>query len=209
MQDNPRSNDQRTTAVLSQQHDLALIEVDAVLGRFGYGLADFDLPLPASTGATKQASKELKRELEFNRDYETERAETQRAMMRQNPEQAEAYDTIVDHVLPGGLLAGARASGTCVFRRHACLRTVSVAPRVPVASRASRAGGCARVAASPHLQAMQSRLPRFALTIRASFSWMVQAAQGRPSSTRQCCILHGERDGRRWPVRGAVSPPPC
>ena len=102
MQDNPRSNDQRTTAVLSQQHDLALIEVDAVLGRFGYGLADFGLPLPASTGATKQASKELLRELEFNRDHETERAETQRAMMRQNPEQAEAYDTIVDHVLPEG-----------------------------------------------------------------------------------------------------------
>ena len=102
MQDNPRSNDQRTTAVLSQQHDLALIEVDTVLGRFGYGLADFGLPLPASTSAAKQASKELKRELEFNRDYETARAETQRAMMRQNPGQAAAYDTIVDHVLPEG-----------------------------------------------------------------------------------------------------------
>ena len=99
--------------------------------------------------------------------------------------------------------------GTCVFRRHACLGTMSVAPHVPVTSRASRAGGCARVAASPQLQAMQGRLPRFALTSRASFSWMDRAAQGRLSSTRHCCTLRGERDGRRWPARGAVSPPPC
>ena len=132
MQDNPRSNDQRTTAVLSQQHDLALIEVDAVLGRFGYGLADFGLPLPASTSATKQASKELKRELDFNRDYETERAETQRAMMRQNPEQAEAYDTIVDHVLPEG-------SWPARVRRHMRLSPPRVsAHRVRRAPRSSR-----------------------------------------------------------------------
>jgi len=141
MQENPRSNNQRTTAVLSQQHDLALIEVDAVLGRFGYGLADFDLPLPASTGATKQASKELKRELEFNRDYKTERAETQRAMMRQNPqaEQAEAYDTIVDHVLPEGSwpvrvrqhmrLSPPRVSGHHVRRAPRSSRVACVACR--------------------------------------------------------------------------------
>jgi len=95
----PRSNDQRTTTILSQQHDLALIEVDEILGRFGYDLAAFDLPLPTTSAVGKQASKELRRETGFDRDQETAKAETQRTMMRENIEQAAAYDAIVAHVL--------------------------------------------------------------------------------------------------------------
>ena len=94
-----RSNDQRSTTVVEKQRDLALIEIDEVLGRFGYDLEHFGLPLPDRSSAPKQTSKELRRELEFNRDEETARAETKRAMMRENPEQAAAYDTIVEHVL--------------------------------------------------------------------------------------------------------------
>ena len=84
--------------MIEKKHDLALIEIDEVLGRFGYDLEHFGLPLPDRTGATKQSSKELRRELEFNKEEETRSAETKRAMMRENPEQAEAYDTIVEHV---------------------------------------------------------------------------------------------------------------
>ena len=84
--------------MIEKQHELALIEIDEVLGRFGHDLAAFGLPLPAPSGLTKQASKEMRRELEFNRDEETQRAETKRAMMNANPEQAAAYDTIVEHV---------------------------------------------------------------------------------------------------------------
>lgn len=39
--------------------------------------------------------------MEFNRDDETTKAETKREMMRENPEQAAAYDTIVEHVRSG------------------------------------------------------------------------------------------------------------
>ena len=90
-----RSDDQRATAVTSQRHDLALHELDEILGRFGYDLQAFGLPLPATAASAKQASKELRRELEFDRDFETNRAETMRQMMRQSPEQAGAYDAIV------------------------------------------------------------------------------------------------------------------
>ena len=92
--------------MLEKQHDLALIELEEVLERFGYDLEHFGLPLPDRSGAPKQASKELRREMEFNRDEETRSAETKRAMMRGNPEQAEAYDTIVEHVRSKGSWKG-------------------------------------------------------------------------------------------------------
>jgi len=84
--------------VTAQQHDLALIEVDEILGRFGHDLASFGLPLPTSTPVSKQASKELRRETDFDRDHETARSEAQRALMRDNVEQARAYDSIVTRV---------------------------------------------------------------------------------------------------------------
>lgn len=135
----PRSEDQRTTAVMAQRHDMALRELDEILGRFGYDLAAFELPLPVASAPTKQASKELRREMDFDRDFETQRAETKRSMMRQNPEQANAYDTIVEHVFLGTSpsdrivrtsLAAPRASLCVASRRSRCCavaRGVSVA----------------------------------------------------------------------------------
>ena len=77
--------------------------MDEILGRFGYDLQAFGLPLPATAASAKQASKELRRELEFDRDFETNRAETMRQMMRQSPEQAGAYDAIVNLVSSGNI----------------------------------------------------------------------------------------------------------
>lgn len=41
--------------------------------------------------------------MEFDRDFETNRAETMRQMMRQSPEQAGAYDAIVNLVSFGNI----------------------------------------------------------------------------------------------------------